>query len=339
MPGFEMLDSAKSEQLSGNTQRDPGNTADNRLNNPPERFGNFEDPRDERIDTGDSSDDIDEIVDDVEEIDDTVEADDNQDDQRGPVHTVKVNGVEQKVSYDELRNGYQRLQDYTAKTTQLARDRQAFEGTVQQVSTERQQYAYLVNALGERLQQIQGDEPDWNRLITEDPTGYLQKREQWNQRQRQIDAAKADSARLQQEQMEGYRQQMGAFVQYHHQKLLEAKPELAEAEKGRAFVTSISQYAQNEYGFSEPEISSIVDHRLLLIAEKAMRYDNLVKSGKIRGKKVQSRPPLKPGGAQSTNAGQRQVRNAKERLSRSGSVRDAADAIESIMANPRRGRR
>tara|TARA_Y100000310_G_C20390337_1_gene672444 strand:- start:47 stop:715 length:669 start_codon:yes stop_codon:yes gene_type:complete len=41
----------------------------------------------------------------------------------GDVHTVKVDGQEQQVSLDELRNGYQRQADYTRKTQELASER------------------------------------------------------------------------------------------------------------------------------------------------------------------------------------------------------------------------
>ena len=42
----------------------------------------------------------------------------------GDVHTVKVDGQEQQVSLDELRNGYQRQADYTRKTQELASERE-----------------------------------------------------------------------------------------------------------------------------------------------------------------------------------------------------------------------
>ena len=39
-------------------------------------------------------------------------------------YTVKIDGVEQSVSLDELRNGYQRQADYTRKTQELAAERE-----------------------------------------------------------------------------------------------------------------------------------------------------------------------------------------------------------------------
>ena len=41
----------------------------------------------------------------------------------GDGYTVKVDGVEEQVSLDELRDGYQRQSDYTRKTQELASER------------------------------------------------------------------------------------------------------------------------------------------------------------------------------------------------------------------------
>jgi len=42
----------------------------------------------------------------------------------GETYSVKIDGVEQLVSLDELQNGYQRQADYTRKTQELARERE-----------------------------------------------------------------------------------------------------------------------------------------------------------------------------------------------------------------------
>ena len=41
----------------------------------------------------------------------------------GDGYTIKVDGVEEQVSLDELRDGYQRQSDYTRKTQELASER------------------------------------------------------------------------------------------------------------------------------------------------------------------------------------------------------------------------
>ena len=42
----------------------------------------------------------------------------------GDLHTVTIDGADQQVSLDELRNGYQRQADYTRKTQELASERE-----------------------------------------------------------------------------------------------------------------------------------------------------------------------------------------------------------------------
>ena len=41
----------------------------------------------------------------------------------GEAYTIKVDGEEQEVSLEELRDGYQRQSDYTRKTQELASER------------------------------------------------------------------------------------------------------------------------------------------------------------------------------------------------------------------------
>ena len=45
----------------------------------------------------------------------------------GESFTVKVDGGEQQVSLEELRDGYQRQSDYTRKTQELASERKRLE--------------------------------------------------------------------------------------------------------------------------------------------------------------------------------------------------------------------
>lgn len=66
----------------------------------------------------------------------------------GSSHTVKIDGVEQQVSIEELKNGYQRQADYTRKTQELASERERLaqaEAIVQALETDPQG---AINALG-----------------------------------------------------------------------------------------------------------------------------------------------------------------------------------------------
>ena len=71
------------------------------------------------------------------------------DSSNGETYSVKVDGVEQLVSLDELQNGYQRQADYTRKTQELARERERLtqaETIVQALETDPQS---AISALGD----------------------------------------------------------------------------------------------------------------------------------------------------------------------------------------------
>ena len=51
----------------------------------------------------------------------------NEETSTGDSYTVKIDGREERVSLDELQNGYQRQADYTRKTQELASERKRLE--------------------------------------------------------------------------------------------------------------------------------------------------------------------------------------------------------------------
>ena len=49
----------------------------------------------------------------------------NEETSTGDSYTVKIDGREERVSLNELQNGYQRQADYTRKTQELASERES----------------------------------------------------------------------------------------------------------------------------------------------------------------------------------------------------------------------
>lgn len=249
-----------------------------------------------------------------------------------PVFEIEVNGEPVKLSRRELQEGYLRTADYTRKTQELANQRQEFEQQQTGFTQQREQYKTLVNALGERLQALQGQEPNWEELSRTDPAGYVQKKAAWDKRQSELQAVQHEQERLQGEEMQQRQNAIMGFVQQQKQAMLTARPELAEPEKSREFFTAVNNYAKSAFGFTDQELGGVLDHRMYLLAEKAMLFDQMQAKGQQVQQKVQSRPPLRPG-ASKRDVPQQVVaaRKAKDRLERTGSTRDAAAMIESML--------
>ncbi len=109
------------------------------------------------------------------------------------------------------------------------------------------------------------------------------------------------------------------------QKLAEQIPEWNDPEEGAKGRAELAEYLQNKVGFSVEELQSAADHRLIVMARKAMLYDAKPKAQEIVKKRVLKVPKvLKPGGQRSP---QQSAASTIDKLSRkaqsTGSIDDA----------------
>ena len=81
--------------------------------------------------------------------------------------TVEVDGEE--ITVEELKRGNLRQRDYTRKTQELAETRRQMETQAQEIERERAQYAQMLPALQQRIEQSVEQEPDWDTLYDADP--------------------------------------------------------------------------------------------------------------------------------------------------------------------------
>ena len=243
--------------------------------------------------------------------------------------TVKVDGKEVAVTLEELQNGYSRTQDYTRKTQQIAEVRKQVEQETQAVRAERQQYAQLLGAL---QAQLQATEPqvDMDRLYNEDPIEWVRTKEVMRERQEKALAIQAEQQRL--AQLSQYEQQRAMEEQLSSQKeaLLAALPEWRDPKKAQAEKALVVESAKAA-GFSEEDLKSVYDHRLVLLLRKAGLYDQMVSKRQGIKPVVNNGPrPAKPGAAGRVSTTTEAVR-AKQRLAKTGRVDDAASAIELLL--------
>jgi hypothetical protein len=243
--------------------------------------------------------------------------------------TVKVDGKEVAVTLEELQNGYSRTQDYTRKTQQIAEVRKQVEQETQAVRAERQQYAQLLGAL---QAQLQATEPqvDMDRLYNEDPIEWVRTKEVMRERQEKALAIQAEQQRL--SQVSQYEQQRAMEEQLSKEKdaLLAALPEWRDPKKAQAEKALVVESAKAA-GFSEDDLKSVYDHRLVLLLRKAGLYDQMVSKRQGIKPVVNNGPrPAKPGAAGRVSTTTETVR-AKQRLAKTGRVDDAASAIELLL--------
>jgi len=243
--------------------------------------------------------------------------------------TVKVDGKEVTVTLDELQKGYSRTQDYTRKTQQIAEVRKQVEQETHAVRAEREQYAQLLGAL---QAQLQSSEPqvDLERLYHEDPIEWVRQKEVMRERQEKLGAIQSEQQRL--SQVSQYEQQraMEAQLASQQEALLAALPDWKDPKKAKAEKALVIESAKAA-GFTDEDLKSVYDHRLVLLLRKAALFDQMV--SKRQGiKPVVNNGPrtAKPGAAGRVSTTTESTR-AKQRLAKTGRIDDAASAIELLL--------
>lgn len=257
------------------------------------------------------------------------ESEESEEQEQPQTFTVKVDGKEVAVTLDELQKGYSRTQDYTRKTQQIAEVRKQVEQETQAVRAERQQYAQLLGAL---QAQLQASEPqvDLDRLYNEDPIEWVRQKEVLRERQEKAYAIQAEQQRLAQLSQQEQQRAMEAHLEGEKDALLAALPEWRDPKKAKAEKALVLESAKS-VGFSDEDLKSVYDHRLVLLLRKAAMYDQMVSKRQGIKPVVNNGPrPAKPGAAGRVSTTTEATR-AKQRLAKTGRVDDAASAIELLL--------
>ncbi len=301
---------------------------------PTEEEESTEETQDESLE--EESEEEDESEEEEEESEESAEDDEDEEE---PLFSVMANGEEIEVTYDELIKGYSRQADYTRKTQELSNLRQEYERGAQQYAQSlpelenlKQQYSQaLGNMISNSVAGLERFNIDWNALREDDREEYLVKREEYREAQDQIRGLQERKAQEDQALNQQAQQNFQNLVVQEHQRMAEQIPEWADKESRAELASSIKQYATSK-GFTEQELSSLVDHRYLITLMKAMKYDGLQDSD-IKAKKLKNKPKvIRSGKGKEKSADSKSKRAAKmKRLQKSGHVDDAASILEDLM--------
>lgn len=244
------------------------------------------------------------------------------------VISIEVDGKPVQIKKSELPDLYKgnlRQSDYTQKTMQAAETRKAAEAEVQQARAEREHYAReLSNFMITNESLLREQEKVLTQeLLNSDPVEYLTQQRILQERQANLGKAQQELQRLQAQYQQ---EQTEAKKNYDAQQLeqLYAKlPEWKDPAKVKADGEKIREHlVANE--FTPEEIGNLGDHRVILMARKAMLYDSLMARAKEATQKVKAAPTMveRPGTPQQNTVDART--KAMRDLKKSGGSVDAA---------------
>ena len=273
------------------------------------------------------------IDEDIEETEEEVELDEQEsfeEEEQPNVYTVKIDGQEQEVTLQELQQGYSRQQDYTRKTQELSQQRKDFEAQQAELAKKDAIYKELLPRMEQSLEGELANEPDWKSLYESDPIAYVREKDVWNEKKEKFKAVQAEQQRLQQEQLTSQQAEIQKAVELGNQKLLEAVPEWKDADVALKEKQSIAKYAMDVLGYSQDEINQVYDYRALLGLRGAWLHHQTGKA--IKKKPVEKAPARvgKPGSANKPRSAT-PLKKAKQRMAKTGKLRDAAKVFENLL--------
>jgi len=275
----------------------------------------------------------------AEEEDESEESDDEVEEEP-ELYAVTVNGQEQEVTFDELLKGYSRQSDYTKKTQELSDNRREFESMqqamaqeYQQIQAERQQYVdALQNVIdGSVMGLDQLANVDWNKLREEDPVAFITKKEEFRESQDRLRDYQAQQQEVMNQQYAEHQENVKKSLVQEHQKMASIVPDWGVPEKQKELASSLKEYAISN-GYTAEEVSSLADHRSLIMLMKAQKYDNL-QNADVKSKKLKNKPKvIRAGKGKDKSDTDKSKRAAQmKRLRGTGHINDASALLEDFI--------
>jgi hypothetical protein len=306
-----------------------------------------ESPDDDGQEADESEDDTDEVEDEDEGEDDPEEdeEDDEEESEEDDEPTsqaldpktkvkVKVDGEEVEVALEELQAGYSRTQDYTRKTQQVADERRQLEAQRDEVLQQRQQWSQLLDQLKPRIEaQLSGrTEAEWAQLKAQDELTYYEERDKERAVQDRVQAIRQEQEAVQRDMQAKQQEQLNRWAQHEKDQLFSKIPDWATDEAvAKREMQQMKEYG-TEIGFTQEELSNLIDHRALLILRDAAKFRALSKAKEKGKSKVQKKTrTLKPGTPSNEKPSRAKARKAQQRLAKTHTVGAAVDVFEQLL--------
>lgn len=245
---------------------------------------------------------------------------------------VKVDGEASEATIDELVRSYQ-IQSAAEKRLEEAKVRAR---TIQDEATAKSLKVDEHMAMAARV--IQAAESALTRDIEKsnlaqlrdtDPAEYAAAITDFKARRDEVEAMKVEAVQTYRAYsdatQEELKKQHEERLLVEHEALLNAVPEWKDATKAQAEKTKLGEYLVGGMGFDPNDIATAADHRLFVMARKAMLYDEMQTHNNAATKKIATVPKvLKPGAPKPQDQITREnEQKLRDRLRRTGSIDDA----------------
>lgn len=227
---------------------------------------------------------------------------------------------------EERIAGFQR--EHTAKAMELADNRKEVEAQSQRVlnwAEHLKQQSDTINA----LQQTFMPQPPSLEMREEDPYGYMVAKDDYDRKVAEINAHQQKIQHIRQQELQNNQQNQQEVLGKEREKLFEAAPELKDPERFEKYRKDSVEIFADKYGFTNQEMSEVIDHRLARVIRDNIEYEKLLRGRPKAKAKIANKPPVLRAGKSLSKTGKatKAKQQRASRLRETGSLEAGIDAL------------
>jgi hypothetical protein len=259
---------------------------------------------------------------------------------------TKIDGQEGEATLADLIKSYQLEGHLNKKSMAFAEQQKQFDQQVQEYNQRLFEEFKRINTYTQMLEtELVRDfrSVNWDELRLTDPAEYSAKAIDFDNRMRQINEftqmvnkkfqeESEKALRVNKEKEEEFRNFLTNTIKQEQEALISKIPEWKDPAKKSAGQQKLRSYLKS-HGFTDEDLNSVIDHRHIVIADKARRYDELARSKSEVMKKAQTLPTyIKQSGTKSKADIQAEKYQSKfNKLKKTGKMQDAASLIAEML--------
>lgn len=255
-----------------------------------------------------------------------------------PTYRIKAEGEEHEVTLDDLKQSFQLQANVRKKMESLAHEQKEIaelKTTLQQQEQDNQNNAKVRAQYADEITKVQeflnAQQVDISKLKETDPVQYAVKLSEQQERDKQIQILQQKKQNLALEQQAENQKLMEKRIVIEKKRLLERVPDLQDPNKAVEITNKMREYARSK-GYSDNEISSVMDSRFIEMVYDAVYPKQLEEKQKVVMKKVKSAPKMvKSGVSAPASTESEKLRKLKSTAKKTGKVKDAAKFFEAML--------
>ena len=245
-------------------------------------------------------------------------------------YEVIVDGQPHEVTLGEALNGYVRQETFHRRLAELKNFRVALEEDSQRQQSNWALLAQAKESYEADVRTMMPTEPDWDQAYLSNPSEAHRVQKIYQQLYAKLNASMQERAWIAGKQAEEADRRLQKYaVDGFSRFVFDSKiPDEATLKKEIQSMRKTAFAA----GFSEQEVATVYDPRMLSVLRKASKYDRMMAAARPRAEVPGKGKTLTPGAATPLgNAPRKGLDDAQRRLASSGRLDDAADVFRRLL--------